>query len=163
MGTTKNINRSKIKKTLFPKMGFLAPIGRLMFVAIFIGSSIHHLTKPEEVQVVMAKHDFPEEYQIPALYAGCACAVAGALAFVIGYTGIGGLLLLAFLGPVTFFIHVQGFLDESAPEAERQLEMTMLMKNMAMIGVCIMHIDGLLFGSKAGGKRQSPANQHPGR
>ena len=40
--------------------------------------------------------DFPEEYQIPALYAGCACAVAGALAFVIGYTGIGSAFFFFF-------------------------------------------------------------------
>lgn len=105
-------------------------IGRVLFAAIFLLSAVGHFAQADGMaQYAQAKG-------VPNAKAGVVAsgvlALLGAVSIVFGiWLDLGALLIVAFLIPVTFFMHP--FWKESDAQA-RQMEQISFNKNVALLG-----------------------------
>lgn len=111
---------------------WLAPVGRLLFAVIFLMSVPGHFTRHE---IDMAtSHGVPLASILVPLSG--LLALAGGLSVALGYHArIGGLLLVAFLVPVTLMMH--DFWNVTDPQ-ERMMQSIMFMKNLSMLGAALL-------------------------
>jgi putative oxidoreductase len=106
---------------------WLAPVGRLLFAAIFILSVPGHFSAKEIAAAGAAGVPVPEL----AVPVSGIIALVGGLSVLLGYrTRIGALLIAIFLIPVTLMMHRFW----AAPAAEAQMQMAHFMKNVALLG-----------------------------
>ncbi|MEU4212501.1 DoxX family protein [Streptomyces sp. NPDC026206] len=115
-------------------MDILVLIGRILFVLLFLGSAVGHLTKTK----VMA--GYATSKGLPAATAATAGSglllLVAALSVLLGvWADLGALLLAVFLVPTALLMH--RFWQESDPMA-RQQEMIHFEKDMALAGACLM-------------------------
>lgn len=105
-------------------------IGRVLFVALFLGSTVGHLTQTESMAGYAASRGVP--LARAATLASGVVMLLGALSVLLGVWGdLGALLLLVFLLPTAFLMH--GFWRESDPAA-KQMEMIQFNKDIALAG-----------------------------
>ena len=110
---------------------YFVPIGRVLFALIFIVSAPHHFS--EGAVNYAAQHGVPAA-QIAVPVAGI-LAFLGGLSIALGFRArIGALLLLAFLVPVTLYMHA--FWNEIDPMMA-QMQMVNFMKNLALFGATL--------------------------
>lgn len=105
-------------------------IGRVLLAAIFLLSAVGHFTQTQPMAQYAASKG------VPAPAAGVIVSgligLVGALSIVLGiWPDLGALLLIAFLVPVSLFMHP--FWKETDPQA-RQGEQINFMKNVGLIG-----------------------------
>mmetsp|Transcript_73290 Transcript_73290/g.184651 ORF Transcript_73290/g.184651 Transcript_73290/m.184651 type:complete len:150 (+) Transcript_73290:69-518(+) len=122
-------------------IGFLCRfLGRFLFAAIFLASAAHHFQDIAGTAKKIHK-TFPAEL-VGGLDNAVLAAVGlmGAGGFLIA-TGLlprlGSLCVIAFLVPATYFVHILS-MQEAVDEKTKQLEMIMVMKNVALIGAALM-------------------------
>ena len=108
--------------------GAVILLGRLLFAAIFLMSSLGHFSA--KMIGYAASQGVPlAQIAVPA---SGLLALAGGLSILIGYKArIGAWMLVLFLIPVTFMMHK--FWGISDPQAA-QMQMINFMKNMSMLG-----------------------------
>jgi uncharacterized membrane protein YphA (DoxX/SURF4 family) len=108
-------------------------IGRVLFVALFLGSAVNHLTQSEGMAGYAASKGLPMAR--PATLASGVLMLLGALSVLLGVWGdLGALLLLVFLLPTAFLMHA--FWRESDPAA-KQTEMIQFNKDVALAGAAL--------------------------
>jgi len=127
--------------TLF---GFLALIGRLMLVAIFLLAAVgQKIPKFSETAAYMASEGVP----VPKIMLGGAILflIVGSLSVGLGFKArIGATLLLVFLLLATYFFH--DFWTQADPMLKQE-QMIHFMKNASMMGamlIIIAHGPGLM-------------------
>ena len=115
-------------------MDILLVIGRVLFAAIFIASGIAHFTKADDM-AAYANHKGAPGGKLGVQLSGV-LALLGGLSIALGvWADLGALLLIAFLVPVSFYMHA--FWKETDPMAA-QAENASFMKNVALIGAAII-------------------------
>ena len=117
--------------------GFFSVLGRLVLVAIFLGSAANHIQHYQKTVTEMEDHHVP--YPQVLLPGALAFMIAGSLSVLVGYKArIGALLLLVFLVLAAvyfhnFWVHPQ----DSKAFMEQQIH---FMKNMSMAGAMLFII-----------------------
>lgn len=110
----------------------IVPFGRVLFAAIFIISAAGHFTLG--VIRYAASEGVPASMLL--VPASGVVALAGGLSVALGYkTRVGALLLVAFLVPVTLFMH--DFWNV-ADETLRGVQRVMFLKNVSMLGGALL-------------------------
>ena len=108
-------------------------IGRVLFVALFLGSAVGHLTQTDAMAGYAASRGV--KMARPATVVSGVMMVLGGLSVLLGVWGdLGALLLFLFLVPTAFLIH--GFWRETDPTA-RQTEMVQFNKDVALAGAAL--------------------------
>lgn len=108
-------------------------IGRILFVLIFFGSGLAHLTKTADMAGYAESRGVPSARL--ATVASGVLIVVGALMVLLGVWGdLGSLLLVLFLVPTAFLMH--GFWKETDPMA-KQMEMIQFNKDIALAGAAL--------------------------
>ena len=109
-------------------MKLTALAGRLLFSLIFLLSGLSHFSAATIGYAASQGVPFPN---ILVPLSGL-LAIAGALSIILGYKArVGALLIIVFLVPVSFAMHP--FWNVADPMM-RQLQMSMFMKNLSMLG-----------------------------
>ncbi len=123
-GSTREVEQSPAR--------FLVPLGRVLFAAIFLMSSVNHFSARSAAYA--ASQGVPlANVAVPV--AG-ALALLGGLSILLGYKArIGAWLLVLFLVPVTVMMHrFWGLTDPMAAT----MQMVNFMKNAALTGAALM-------------------------
>jgi putative oxidoreductase len=108
-------------------------IGRVLFVALFLGSAVGHLTQTDAMAGYAASRGL--KMARPATVASGVLMVLGGLSVLLGVWGdLGALLLLVFLLPTAFLMHA--FWRETDPTA-KQTEMVQFNKDIALAGAAL--------------------------
>jgi uncharacterized membrane protein YphA (DoxX/SURF4 family) len=108
-------------------------VGRVLFVAIFLYSSIAHLTKTN----MMAGYAKSKRVPLPwlATFVGGVFLLVGGVSVLLGiWADLGSLLLAAFLVPTAGYMH--GFWEERG--GGRMREQTQFLKDAALAGAALM-------------------------
>lgn len=113
-------------------MKTLVPIGRVLYSAIFVMSSLKHFGP--EMKQYAAGHGVPmASFLVPV--AGLLILLGG-FSILLGYKArIGAWLIILFLIPVTLVMH--NFWAISDPQ-QAQMQMIMFMKNVSMLGAAFL-------------------------
>src|SRR5206468_2311978 len=112
--------------------------GRVLFVAVFLYSSVGHLTKTK----MMAGYAKSKRVRLPwlATFVGGVFLLAGGLSVLLGvWADLGALLLAVFLVPTAVLMH--GFWHERG--GGRTIEQTQFLKDLSLAGAALM-LAGLL-------------------
>jgi uncharacterized membrane protein YphA (DoxX/SURF4 family) len=105
----------------------------VLFVALFFGSAVGHLTQTAAMAGYAASKGVPMAK--PATAASGVVMVLGGLSVLLGVWGdLGALLLLVFLLPTALLMHA--FWRETDPSA-KQTEMIQFNKDMALAGAAL--------------------------
>jgi putative oxidoreductase len=108
-------------------------IGRVLFVALFLGSAVGHLTQTDAMAGYAASRGV--KMARPATVVSGVMMVLGGLSVLLGVWGdLGALLLFLFLVPTAFLMH--RFWRETDPTA-RQTEMVQFNKDVALAGAAL--------------------------
>lgn len=111
---------------------WLAPLGRLLFAAIFLISGVNHFTMP--MIDYAASEGVPLARLLVPLSGAIACL--GAISIILGYKArYGAALIVLFLLPVTFAMH--RFWAISDP-AMAMVQRVMFLKNLSMLGGALL-------------------------
>jgi uncharacterized membrane protein YphA (DoxX/SURF4 family) len=115
-------------------MDVLVLIGRILFVVLFFGSAMGHLTQTKAMAQYAGAKGVPSPV---AATAGSGVLMAvGALMVLLGiWADLGALLLFIFLLPTAVLMHT--FWKEADP-GERQNEMIQFNKDLALAGAALM-------------------------
>ena len=114
-------------------MDLVLLIARVLFAALFLGSTLGHLTKADDMASYAASRGVPTP-KVATLASGVLILLGG-LSVLLGVWGdLGALLLVAFLLPTAFLMH--GFWRESDPMA-KQTEMVQFNKDLALTGAAL--------------------------
>jgi putative oxidoreductase len=117
--------------------GLFSLLGRLVLVAIFLGSAAHHIQEYQGTLAGMEKQHVP--YPQVLLPGALVFMIAGSLSVLAGYKArVGALLLLVFLGLAAYFFH--NFWTYP-PDSEKFMgEQIHFMKNVSMAGAMLFII-----------------------
>ncbi|GAB3974407.1 DoxX family membrane protein [Streptomyces sparsus] len=115
-------------------MDVLVLVGRILFVALFLGSAMGHLTQTKAMSGYAASKGVPAA---TAATAGSGVLLlVGGLSVLLGvWADVGALLLVVFLIPTAFLMHP--FWKESDP-GNRQNEMVSFQKDLSLAGASLM-------------------------
>ena len=137
-------------------MRYLVPIGRFLYVAIFLAAPVGHFSPQAIAYAGQAGVPFPA-LLVPA---SGILAFAGALSILLGYKArIGAWLLVLFLVPVTVMLH--NFWAVQDPMMA-QMQQAMFMKNLSLLGTALL-ITQFGAGPVSLDERASRAVERPGR
>jgi putative oxidoreductase len=122
-----------------PLQGLLGLLGRILFCAIFVMSTVANKILNFNGTVKMM-----EDHNVPlaqvALVGAIVFLLVGSASVIVGYKArIGALLLLVFLILATYFFHVQDYLNyqKAGDEPHMMNEMIHTMKNVALMGAAL--------------------------
>jgi putative oxidoreductase len=112
----------------------VALIGRILFVVLFLGSALGHLTQTQAMAGYAASKGVPAA-KAATLVSGVVMLV-GAIMVVLGlWADLGALLLAVFLLPTALLMHA--FWKETDAQA-RQQEMIQFQKDVALAGAALL-------------------------
>jgi putative oxidoreductase len=126
-------------------MDVIVLIGRILFAALFLGSSYAHLRMTDALAGYAQARGVPMA-RLAVIVSGVMLVVGGLSVLLGVWADLGSLILVAFLVPTAILMH--GFWKESDPQA-RQMEMTQFQKDLALGGAALMlfaffaHVDDL--------------------
>lgn len=113
-------------------MKYIELVGRFLYSFIFLRTIMNHFTADAVGYAVFSGVPVPSVL-VPL---SGVLAIIGAISIILGYkTKWGALLIVAFLIPVTLFMHA--FWKETDP-MEVQRQMTSFMKNTSMLGAALI-------------------------
>lgn len=115
-------------------MDVIALIGRILFVAIFIGSGIAHLTQTSSMAGYAASQGVPQP-KLAVAGSGVLVLVGGLMVLLGVWADLGLLLLVLFLLPTAFLMHA--FWKESDAQA-KQMQMIQFQKNVSISGGALL-------------------------
>ncbi|MPZ61385.1 MAG: DoxX family membrane protein [Propionibacteriales bacterium] len=111
-------------------MDFVVLIGRILFVFVFLGSGMAHLTQTEGMAGYAQSKGVP--FAKPTVLGSGALIIVGALMVLLGIWGdLGALFIVLFLVPTALMMH--NFWQETDAQA-KQLEMIQFMKDIGLAG-----------------------------
>jgi putative oxidoreductase len=111
----------------------LVLIGRIVFVAIFLGSGVAHMTQTRDMEGYVASKGLPRASLL--IQASGVWMLVGGLMVLFGvWMDLGFLMLAAFLIPAAVLFHA--FWNVSDPELAN-VERAQFMKNLALAGACL--------------------------
>jgi len=114
-------------------MQWVVPIGRFLFSFIFIFSGIMNHFKSGTIEYATSSGVPMASILVP--FSGL-LAIVGGISIVLGYYArVGALCIIAFLVPVTLFMHA--FWNVSDPQM-MQMQMINFMKNIGLLGGAIL-------------------------
>ncbi|OII65568.1 DoxX family protein [Streptomyces sp. CC53] len=117
-------------------MDVLVLIGRVLFVLVFLGGAVAHLTKTQAMGAYAASRGIPAP--VPATIASGLVMLAAGVSIAFGiWADLGALLIAVFAFPTAVLMH--GFWRETNDEA-RQTEQTHFLKDTALGGAALMLI-----------------------
>jgi len=113
---------------------YAAPVGRILLALIFIASAFGKFADWQMPLKMMADKGVPSpEVLLPI---AVALELAGVLLVALGfYARLGGLLLLLFLVPVSYFMHDFWNYEDAAQRMEQMIN---FMKNISMMGGALL-------------------------
>jgi putative oxidoreductase len=112
----------------------VALVGRILFVALFLGSGYAHLAQTQAMAGYAASKGVP--LAKVAVQVSGVLIIVGALMLLLGiWADLGALLLVVFLVPAAFLMHA--FWKETDPQA-KQLEMVQFQKDVALAGASLL-------------------------
>lgn len=112
---------------------YLAPIGRLLLVTIFLASGANKVMDWQQPAQMMADKGLPAVNVL--LSVAVALEIIGGLSVLLGiYARLGALMLLAFLVPVSVIMHDFWTLEG----AQQMPEMINFMKNVSIAGGVVL-------------------------
>jgi uncharacterized membrane protein YphA (DoxX/SURF4 family) len=115
-------------------MEIVALIGRVLFVAVFLGSGLGHLTQTAGMTGYAESKKLPAAR--PMVLVSGVWIIVGGLMVLLGVWGdLGALMLAAFLLPTAFLFH--GFWQERDPMT-RQNEMAQFLKDVSLAGAALL-------------------------
>ena len=115
-------------------MDVVALIGRILFVALFLGSGYGHLSQTQAMAGYASSKGVPAA-KVATQVSGV-LLIVGALMILLGiWADLGALLLVLFLIPTAVLMH--GFWKETDAQA-KQLEMIQFQKDLALGGAALM-------------------------
>jgi putative oxidoreductase len=115
-------------------MRLLAPLGRLLFVVIFLLSAPNHFKKETVDQAATFLKWMPDNVVHILVPVSGVIALVGGLSVLSGcYTRIGAWLLILFLVPVTIMMHPFWQLG-----ANHEIQLTNFLKNTSMCGGALL-------------------------
>lgn len=115
-------------------MDVVVLVGRILFVMLFIGGGMNHFTQTKSMGEYAASKGVPSA-PLLVVVSGVQLVV-GALMVLLGiWADLGALILAAFLLPAAMMMHNFWTVED---EQARQTEMAQFMKNMALVGACLM-------------------------
>jgi putative oxidoreductase len=121
---------------------YAAPFGRILFALIFVASALGKFADWQSPLKMMADQGVPSPELLLPIAAGL--ELIGGLMVATGFQArVGGVLLILFLVPVTFFMHNFWQLE---PGGERMNQMINFMKNVSITGGALLVV---AFGSGA--------------
>ncbi|SFD27897.1 DoxX family protein [Streptomyces aidingensis] len=115
-------------------MDVLVLIGRILFVMVFLGSGLNHLTQTRAMSGYAASKGVPLPTQATVV-TGVMQLVGGLMVLLGIWADLGALLLAAFVIPTPLIMH--RFWSETDPAA-RQNEMIHFMKDLGLGGAALM-------------------------
>ncbi|GAB2971940.1 DoxX family protein [Saccharothrix stipae] len=115
-------------------MDVVALIGRILFVLLFFGSAVGHLTQSEAMAGYAAAKGVPSA-RAATVGSGVLLVVAGLMVLLGVWADLGALLLALFLLPTAFLMH--DFWKQTDRQA-RQVEMTQFNKDVSLAGGALM-------------------------
>lgn len=115
-------------------MGVVALLGRVLFVAIFLGSGFNHLTQSAGMTGYAESKRLPSA-RLMVLISGVWILVGGLMVLLGLWGDLGALMLAAFVLATAFLFH--GFWQESDPMT-RQNEMIHFMKDLSLTGAALL-------------------------
>ncbi|MER5262862.1 DoxX family protein [Actinosynnema sp. NPDC002837] len=115
-------------------MDVIALIGRILFVFLFFGSAMGHLTQTEAMAGYAASKGVPSA-KAATFGSGVLMVVAGLMLLLGVWADLGALLLVLFLLPTAFLMH--NFWKETDPQT-KQVEMIQFNKDVALAGGALM-------------------------
>lgn len=113
-------------------MDVLFLIGRILFALIFVNSGLGHFKK-DSVEYARSQNAPAPELLVPA--SGVAIVLGGLFVALGLWADVGALLIIAFLVGITPVMHVFWKIEDSQM---RQVQMSMFMKNVALIGAALV-------------------------
>ena len=115
-------------------MDAVALVGRILFVALFLGSGYAHLAQTQAMAGYASSKGVPAA-KVATQVSGV-LLIVGALMVLLGiWADLGALLLVVFLVPTAFLMHA--FWKETDPQA-KQLEMIQFQKDLALAGASLL-------------------------
>lgn len=132
-------------------MKIITILGRFLYSVLFLFAGLGHFSS--------ATIGYAASQGVPmanlAVPLSGVMAIVGGVSILLGYKAkYGALILIAFLVPVTFMMHA--FWGVSDP-MQKQMQMTMFMKNIALIGGAL-----LIFASGSGSSRLDARTSNTG-
>lgn len=115
-------------------MGILAPIGRLLFSAIFIFSGLNHFMQYSSMVAYARGANLPWP-ELAILGSGVVLVVGGLCVLLGAFARLGAALIALFLLASAFMVH--HFWDLADP-VQAQQQMTHFMKNVSMAGGALL-------------------------
>ncbi|GAA3858289.1 DoxX family protein [Saccharothrix violaceirubra] len=115
-------------------MDVLVLIGRILFVFLFFGSAIGHLTQTEAMAGYAASKGVPQP-KLATAGSGVLMIVAALMLLLGVWADLGALLLVVFLLPTAFLMH--DFWKQTDPQAKQQ-EMIAFNKDLSLAGGALM-------------------------
>jgi uncharacterized membrane protein YphA (DoxX/SURF4 family) len=115
-------------------MDVVALIGRILFVLLFLGSAVGHLTQADAMAGYAGSKGLPSP-KLAVLGSGVLLAVGGLMVLLGVWMDLGLLLLVLFLIPTALLMHP--FWKETEPMA-KQAEMVNFQKNIALAGAALL-------------------------
>ena len=115
-------------------MDVVALIGRILFVALFLGSGFGHLAKADAMAGYAASRGLPQP-KLAVIASGVLLIVGGLLVLLGIWIDLGALLLVVFLVPTAILMHP--FWKETDPMA-KQNEMVSFQKDIALAGGALL-------------------------
>ncbi|MFD9739587.1 DoxX family protein [Umezawaea sp. NPDC059074] len=112
----------------------VALVGRILFAAIFLGSSVAHFTQSEGMGALVESKGLPAG-RLLVLVSGVLIALGGLMIVLGVWADLGALFVLAFTLPTAFLVHA--FWKETDPMA-KQNEMVNFMKNLSISGGALL-------------------------
>ncbi|MFE9746104.1 DoxX family protein [Saccharothrix saharensis] len=115
-------------------MDVIALIGRILFVFLFFGSAVGHLTQTAAMAGYAASKGVPAA-KAATFGSGVLMAIGGLMLLLGVWADLGALLLVLFLLPTAFLMH--NFWKETDAQA-KQTEMIQFNKDIALAGGALM-------------------------
>src|SRR5690242_8180120 len=115
-------------------MDVVALIGRILFVALFLGSAFAHLTQTEAMAGYAAAKGVPQP-KLAVLGSGVLMLVGAVLVRVGVWIGLGALLLVVWVVPRALLM--PQFWKETDPQA-KQVEMSQFRRDLALAGGALL-------------------------
>jgi uncharacterized membrane protein YphA (DoxX/SURF4 family) len=109
-------------------------IGRILFVALFLGSGFGHVTQSQAMAGYAASRGVPQP-RLAVLASGVLIIVGGLMVLLGLWMDLGALLLVPFLVGTAFLMHA--FWKETDPQA-KQMEMASFQKDLALAGAALL-------------------------
>lgn len=116
-------------------MGVLAPLGRLLFSAIFIFSGLNHFMQYGAMVAYARSTPLPVSPELAVIGSGVVLVLGGFSVLLGLFARVGAVLLAAFLLSAAYFFHRFWGVEDAV---QAQMQLTHFLKNVSMAGGALL-------------------------